>query len=84
MNHNSLQNGRVEMYRRALMIGLGAQLFAVPALMAQSGAAPTEMKKQTVTGSLIPTADSVGVAPVETVTVADIENVGGTDILATL
>ena len=84
MNHNSLQNGRVEMYRRALLIGLGAQLFAVPALMAQSATAPTEMKKQTVTGSLIPTADSVGVAPVETVTVADIEKVGGTDILATL
>lgn len=72
------------MYRRALVIGLGAQLFAIPSLMAQSGAAPTEMKKQVVTGSLIPTADTVGVAPVETVGTADIEKVGGTDILMTL
>ena len=84
MNHHSSQNGRVEMYRRALMIGLGAQLFAVPSLMAQSGGAPTEMKKQVVTGSLIPTADSVGVAPVETIGAADIQKVGGTDILAAL
>lgn len=79
-----MQNGRVELYRRALLVGLGAQLFAIPSLMAQSGGAPTEMKKQVVTGSLIPTADSVGMAPVETVSAADIQRVGGTDVLATL
>lgn len=66
------------------MIGLGAQLFAVPTLIAQSSGAPTEMKKQVVTGSLIPSADTVGVAPVETIGAADIQRVGGTDILAAL
>jgi hypothetical protein len=42
------------------------------------------MKKQVVTGSLIPTADTVGVAPVETVSSADLQKVGGTDILTAL
>ncbi len=85
MNYPLVQNGRVELFRRALVIGLGAQLITVPALLAQNSAsAPAEMKKQVVTGSLIPTADTVGVAPVETITSADLQKVGGTDILTAL
>jgi iron complex outermembrane receptor protein len=84
MNYSTNQPGRVDFYRRALLVGLGAQLFTVPALNAADATAPTEMKKTVITGSLIPTADTVGVAPVETMSSADIQKIGGTDILMSL
>lgn len=86
MNYATSQPTRVDLYRRALLVGLGAQLISFPVLQAADAgaAAPTEMKKTVITGSLIPTADTVGVAPVETVSSVDIQKVGGTDILQTL
>lgn len=57
--------------QRALALGVGAQMVAVPAVMAQqdaaAGAAET-MKKVVVTGSNIPTSDLVDAVPVDVVT----------------
>lgn len=84
MNYTAYQpSNRVDFYRRALLIGLGAQLLAPSVLLAQDSStnAPTEMKKTVITGSLIPTADNVGASPIETISSADIQKVGGTDVL---
>ena len=43
---------------------------------------PVKLKPTVVTGSLIPTAETVGPAPVETVTAADIAKTGSQDVLA--
>ncbi len=57
--------------RRALALGVGAQMVAIPTAMAQqvadSGGAET-MKKVVVTGSNIPTSDLVEAAPVDVIT----------------
>lgn len=55
-----------------------------PAAWAQDTNAPAEMKPVVVTGSLIPTAETVGVAPVETVGTEAIQKAGSQDVLATL
>ena len=47
----------------------------------QNTSAPTELKRVVVTGSLIPTAETVGPAPVETISAAEIEKVGAQDVL---
>ena len=82
MNYHTNQLGSVELFRRALVVGLGAQLIAAPALFAQatSGTAPTEMKKQVVTGSLIPTAETVTAAPVDIITPESIQRSGARTI----
>ena len=83
MNYHTNQLGRVELYRRALVVGLGAQLITMPALFAQAtpGAAPTEMKKQVVTGSNIPTADTVDAVPVDVFPIEKIEKIGANSII---
>ncbi len=57
--------------RRALALGVGAQMVAIPTAMAQqvadSGGAET-MKKVVVTGSNSPTSDLVEAAPVDVIT----------------
>ena len=88
MNYTANQpSNRVDFYRRALLVGLGAQLIAPSAFLLAEDAStkgPAEMKKTVITGSLIPTADTVTASPVETVGSADIQKVGGTDVLQTL
>ena len=88
MNYTASQpSTRVDFYRRALLMGLGAQLIAPSAFLLAEDAstkAPAEMKKTVITGSLIPTADTVGMSPIDTISSADIQKVGGTDILQTL
>lgn len=76
MNYSTNQPSRVDFYRRVLLVGLGAQLFAVPALNAADATAPTEMKKTVITGSLIATAETVTVAPVDIITAEAIERSG--------
>ena len=53
-------------------------------LQAQTTNAPEEMKPVVVTGSYIPTADTVGPSAVDTVTAATVQNLGKADILRTL
>jgi len=66
--------------------GLVGQLAVLPALFGQGTTTPipTEMKPVIVTGSLIPTAETVGPAPVDTIAVEQIQKVGQQDVLATL
>ena len=73
--------------RSALVFTLAAG-FACAALLCLSAQAEntnaTALPAVVVTGSLIPTADTVGVAPVETVTAADLQKTGSQDVLASL
>jgi iron complex outermembrane receptor protein len=52
-----------------------------PIAFAQDTNQPTKMKPVVVTGSYLPTAETVGPAPIETVSAADIQKVGATDVL---
>lgn len=63
MNYTNQQR-RVDTFRRALLVGLGAQLLA-PALMAQEAKAPEELDKMVIIGSRIPTAEIETAQPVE-------------------
>src|SRR5437868_12336299 len=64
--------------RRIIVAGLIPFLGATAAF-AQTNA--TVMKPVVITGSYIPTAETVGPAPVQTITAAQIEQVGSQDIL---
>jgi iron complex outermembrane receptor protein len=76
--------------RRLLYSTLGIQLLALPVAYAQQAAGrppapgaeePVKLEKTVVTGSLIPTAETVGAAPVQTVTAVEIERTGAQDVL---
>src|SRR5437879_13648918 len=63
---------------------LGATLACAALLGTNARAADTnttQLPTVVVTGSLIPTAETVGPAPVETVTAAELEQTGATDAL---
>src|SRR3989442_3703252 len=90
---NDLQNHIRSTRRRLLCSALGIQMLALPVAMAQqatnqtaaaTGEAPVKMQKTVVTGSLIPTAETVGPAPVDIVGAERIQQVGSQDVLATL
>src|SRR6266704_4533686 len=87
---NDLHNQIRSTIRRALYCTLGIPMLALPVALAQqatnqiaaaTGEKPVKMEKTVVTGSLIPTAETVGPAPVETVSAADIQKIGATDAL---
>src|SRR5882724_1163354 len=46
--------------------------------------APTKLKKMVITGSNIPTAETVGPSPIETITSEAIDKSGATDVLDVL
>ena len=76
---------RADSFRRALTIGLGAQLLAGPVLLAQSAstapAADTaKMEKRVVVGSNIPTAEVETAQPVEIFTREKIDQMGVTTV----
>jgi iron complex outermembrane recepter protein len=78
---NHLQINVPSCVRRKLLAGLvGSSVLTLTAL-AQDPATPTRLKPTVITGSLIPTAETVGAAPVETIGAVDIEKVGATDVL---
>src|SRR5437762_7000062 len=82
---NHLQNQIRSTIRRALYGTLGIPMLALPvALAQQSTNEPVKLEKTVVTGSLIPTAETVGPAPVDIVTAERIQQVGSQDVLATL
>src|SRR5438094_720414 len=66
--------------RRTVLVGLVGTLFVATTALAEDTNATT-MKPVVVTGSYIPTAESVGPAPVQTITSAQIESVGSQDVL---
>src|SRR5437763_14210786 len=63
-----------------VLAALVGSLFGVAAIKAQDTNATT-MKPVVVTGSYIPTAETVGPAPVQTITAAEIEKGGDQDVL---
>src|SRR5437762_738537 len=65
--------------RRMVLVGLVGTLFVATTALAEDTNATT-MKPVVVTGSYIPTAETVGPAPVETVTAAQIERTGEEDV----
>jgi len=82
---NNLKNHIRWTIRRALYGTLGIPMLALPVALAQQATnAPVKMEKTVVTGSLIPTAETVGPAPVDIVGAERIQQVGSQDVLATL
>src|SRR6266480_4086162 len=90
---NDLHNQIRSTIRRALYCTLGIPMLALPVALAQqatnqtaaaTGEKPLKMEKTVVTGSLIPTAETVGPAPVDIVSAEKIQQVGSQDVLATL
>lgn len=69
---------------RTVLVGLVSYLIIVTTARAEDQNAPTRIKPTVVTGSLIPTAETVGPAPVETITAADLEKTGAQDVLTAL
>src|SRR5437899_7877090 len=65
-------------------IGMATTLLFVNAGLSQDTNAPTVMKPTVVTGSYIPTAETVGATPVQTLSTAAIEQAGSADALITL
>jgi len=90
---NNLQNHIRSTIRRALYGTLGIPMLALPVALAQqatnvtasaTGEKPVKMEKTVVTGSLIPTAETVGPAPVQTLSTEAINQAGTADALLTL
>src|SRR5437588_7560365 len=81
-----LQREVLSYWRRSVCVGsvLGLAAAISVSSQAQDTNAPTRIKPTVVTGSLIPTAETVGPAPVDTVSAADIQKTGSQDILTSL
>jgi iron complex outermembrane receptor protein len=87
-----IQNPKTKsLVRRLCGAALAANAFGVPAVVAQQADAapavegePIQMEKIVVTGSLLPTAETVGPAPMDTLTTESIQQVGSSDVLAAL
>src|SRR6266446_6179486 len=69
--------------RRIVLAGLVGTLFVATTVLSEDTNV-TVMKPMVVTGSLTPTAETVGPAPVNTITAVDIQRGGQQDILSTL
>ena len=82
MNYHTNQLGRVELFRRALVVGLGAQLISMPVLLAQDAGtnAPVKMEKRVIIGSNIPTAEIETAQPVEVYTRERIDRMAVTTV----
>ncbi|MEN9677598.1 MAG: hypothetical protein RIS76_3494, partial [Verrucomicrobiota bacterium] len=89
-----------DVVRCLLTVGLGTQLLTIPNLAAQdAGAAstnqppaaafspssePSELERVVITGSLIPTSETVGINPVEVFSASQISETGAMDALQAL
>src|SRR5438552_1158100 len=62
----------------------GVLLISTTAFAQTDTNAPTRMKRTVVTGSLIPTAETVGAAPVDIIGAVDIQRSGQQDVLSTI
>ena len=72
---------------------LAIQILLLPAALAQSTTnqttasatnQPVNLKEVVVTGRLTPTADTVGFAPLQTISAEEIQKTGATDVLSAL
>src|SRR6266576_185963 len=90
---NDLHNQIRSTIRRALYATLGIPMLVLPVAMAQQATnqtaaatsePPTKLEKTVVTGSLLPTAETVGPAPVDVVSAQQIQTLGTQDPLNTL
>lgn len=81
-----LPEGQASLTRKAMLAAgvAGALISSQLASAQESNAPPTELKPVVVTGSLIPTAETVGPAPVEVVSAEDIKETGALDVLSAL
>src|SRR5882724_8324076 len=70
--------------RRTILAGLVGYSGLSLTSLAQDTNAPTKLKPTVVTGSLIPTAETVGATPVQTLSSSAIEEAGTSDTLTTL
>src|SRR4051794_13685738 len=77
---HTLQNKLASSLCRKIYLGVLGCVAATAHSQAQDTNA-TVMKPVVVTGSLIPTAETVGPAPVQTITAADIQRIGSQDVL---
>src|SRR5712692_2110814 len=66
------------------LVGLASTLLIASPGLAQDTNAPTVMKPTVVTGSYIPTAETVGAAPIQTLSTEAIDQAGQADPLLTL
>src|SRR6267378_3164092 len=70
--------------RRTILAGIVGYSGLSLSALAQDTNAPTKLKPTVVTGSLIPTAETVGATPVQTLSSTAIEEAGTSDTLTTL
>src|SRR6266704_685796 len=78
---NNQQRNRPLGLPKTLLAGAAACLVLTATAPAEDTNAPSTMKPVVVTGSLIPTAETVGAAPVQTIGAAEIQRVGSQDVL---
>jgi iron complex outermembrane receptor protein len=82
---SSSQHKVTTVLRALAVAGVAGFFVLLPAAYAQVDTnAPTELKPVVVTGSFIPTAETVGAAPVDVITADSIQKVGSQDVLETL
>jgi outer membrane receptor protein involved in Fe transport len=83
MNYTTHQLRTADLFRRALLVGLGAQLIA-PVAMAQDSTAPVELEKQQVTGSRLTGAEIEGALSVNKVDLTSPINTGFVNVVDTI
>src|ERR1051325_10927629 len=80
----TLQGSLASTLQRAVTVSLLTSCATLVQVQAQETNPPTKLKPTIVTGSLIPTAETVGPAPVSVFTPEDIQRTGQQDILSVL
>ena len=61
---------------RTVIIGLVTSSFLLTQIQAEETNAPTQMKPAVITGSLLPTFETITAAPVDVYTIEDIQKTG--------
>src|SRR6266478_3124112 len=79
-----LQRKSISQLSKIILAGLAGSLLGAVASTAQEANAPTAVKPTVVTGSYIPTAETVGPSPIDTVSTEAIQKTGQQDILTSL
>src|SRR5262245_39903405 len=73
---HSLQGPLKDTIRRTVIIGLVTSCSVFVQIQAEETNAPTQMKPAVITGSLIPTFETITAAPVDVYTIEQIERTG--------
>src|SRR5690242_16333202 len=83
-NNVIMKNLLRQIPRPNVLTGLAGRLTVAIPVLAQDTNAPTVMKPTVITGSYIPTAETVAATPVQTLTTESISQAGEADALITL